>query len=88
MQKRMRYLRLKHNISMPELSAHSTVSKQRLSQIELEEEAGSKQLTEMLEKTFYRMIENRRSRLAALEFDFNLHRKHLLDFVPKGEEIS
>ena len=85
-QKRMRQLRDKYGISLRELERYSSLTPQRLSQIELDTRPVVPRTKQHMETAFKRLIKARRQNLADLEADFQKHRRNLLDIVD-GEEL-
>jgi len=79
----MRLLREKHGISFAGLSRHGGVSRQRLSEIELDTRPVSIHITRLVETAFAGLIAARRRDLAALEADFQLYNDNLLDYADK-----
>lgn len=64
---RLRELRLRYGISQAELALAAGVSRQLITQIELEEERQSRGNEAMLRRAFTAVIASRQSQLAALE---------------------
>lgn len=85
MRRRMRLLREKHGIPIMELGRCCDVSQQRLTQIELGSANTTTHMNRLVETAFVRLIAARRRELAALEKDFQIYRKCLLDFVEEEE---
>lgn len=85
MQKRMRWLRMKYNISLLELERCSDVNNQRISQIELGHTKATPHMNDLVETMFSRLIQIRRQELNALEADFARYRKNLLDIIDEQE---
>ncbi len=79
MQRRMRYLRHKYNIPIRELSAHSGVCQQRLSQIELGERPGTAQMNELAGTAFRRYIVHKREDLTRLEAELAVYGNRLVE---------
>lgn len=77
----MRKLREKHNITSCQLACASSVSRQRLMEIE----AGDKKPTEhtkiLVQKAFESVIEQRHNELAALESDYLRYRNRLFEYI-------
>ncbi len=86
MQRRMRYLRHKHRISIRKLSACSSVSAQRMSQIELNETPCTAHMNSLVKSAFEKVIEQRQHELVALENDYLEHRHNLLDYIEEEEK--
>lgn len=82
--RRMRLLREKHGVTIHELSRHSEISPQRLSQIELGMGTVTAHMNRLVETAFVRLISARRRDLVTLEEDFQTYRKNLLDIVDES----
>ena len=80
-QKRMRQLRDKYGISLRELERYSSLTPQRLSQIELDTRPVVPRTKQHIETAFTDLIAARRQNISALEADFQTYRNNLLDFV-------
>jgi len=83
----MRLLREKHGISFAELSRHGGVSRQRLSEIELDTRPVSIHINRLVETAFAGLITARQRDLSALESDFQIYRNNLLDYADKEERL-
>ena len=84
--RKMRLLRHKHHISLVELSDACGVSKQRLSEIELDKKSVSEVAVQMITAGFS-VVEKRR-RDNALSRDFRRHKDALLESVEEhGYEL-
>ena len=86
--KRMRLLREKHSISMTQLSRHSDISRQRLYEIEAGKGTGTIHMNHHVETAFSRLIASKQQDLAALDADFQKHRRNLLDYVDGEGEVQ
>ena len=84
--RRMRLLRKKHGVSMTQLSRHSDISHQRLYEIELGATEATLHMSLLVETAFSRLISERRRELSALESDFQMYRKTLLDYADEEAE--
>ncbi len=88
MPRRMRYLRQKHNIPIQELAAHSEVSAQRLSHVELSKTPGTAHMNRLVEAAFRRYIRQKREDLSSLEADLARYGKRLTEQVnERGENL-
>lgn len=85
MNRTMRLLRHKHNISYVELSKAVGVSTQRLAQIELNPDPSTQYHRDLVRRAFLRVIAARRLDLSALEQDFDHYQNSLLDEAPKED---
>lgn len=79
--RKMRILRLKHNISTAQLAAAIHVSQQWISEIELSDAPRSPQTAELVCRAFETLLAARKSELFELEQDYLDHRDSLLDSV-------
>ena len=86
--RKMRLLRHKHHISLVELSDACGVSKQRLSEIELDKTSVSEVAVQMITAGFSVVEKRRRDSLNALSRDFRRHKDTLLENVEEhGYEL-
>lgn len=85
MNRTMRLLRHRYNISYVELSKAIGVSTQRLAQIELNPDPSTQYHRELVRRAFLRVIAARRLDLSALERDFDRYQNSLLDEAPKED---
>lgn len=85
MNRTMRFLRHKHNISYVELGKAAGISTQRLSQIELNPDPSTQYHRELVRRAFLRVIAARRLALSDLEQDFEQYQDSLLDEAPKED---
>lgn len=83
MNRTMRLLRHKHNISYVELGKVAGVSTQRLSQIELNPDPSTQYHRDLVRRAFLRVIIARKLALLSLERDFERYQNGLLDEAPK-----
>jgi len=81
----MRRLREKHKIPISQLARLSTVNRQRLTQIELEDKVPTEHMRSLVDSAISRVIEERRRELAELEADYARHRGRLLDYIDKED---
>lgn len=81
----MRLLRHKHNISYVELSKAAELSTQRLAQIELNPDPSTQYHRDLVRRAFLRVIAARRLALFALEQDFERYKDRLLDKTQKED---
>ncbi len=81
----MRCLRLKHSISLRELSAAAGVSHQYMSDIELGKYGRREVCETQMRHAFEKVIEQRSSRNSALSADYAGCRDRLLDYIAEGE---
>ncbi|MEG0756090.1 MAG: helix-turn-helix transcriptional regulator [Oscillospiraceae bacterium] len=79
--RKMRVLRLKHNISTAQLAAAIQVSQQWISAIELSDTPRSPQTAELVCRAFETLLVARKSELLELEQDYLYHCDSLLDLV-------
>ena len=85
--RKMRVLRLKHNITIGELAQGAKRSPSWLSAIELGGSSLREQTKETARRGFEEVIASRRSALNALERDFHLHTDSLFDGVKEGDPL-
>ncbi len=86
--RKMRLLRHKYHISLAELSDACGVSKQRLSEIELDKTSVSTVAARMIADGFSVVEKRRRDNLKALSKDFRRHKNALLESVEEhGYEL-
>lgn len=83
MNRTMRLLRHKHNISYVELSKVAGISTQRLAQIELNPDTSTQYHRDLVRRAFLRVIAARKLALFSLEQDFEQYHDSLLDEAPK-----
>ena len=85
MNRTMRLLRHKHNISYVELGKAADISTQRLSQSELNPDPSTNYHRDLIRRAFLRVIAARRLELFSLEQDFEKYKNSLLDEAPKED---
>jgi len=85
--RKLRLLRIKHNIQLEELGAAAGMSKQRVSQIELGEEISSKMVEKRISDAFFEVIAKKFIELSALETDYLEHKDSLFHFVEDDYEL-
>lgn len=85
MNRTMRLLRHKHNITYVELSKAAGLSTQRLAQIELNPDPSTRYHRDLVRRAFLRVIAARRLDLSSLEQDFERYQDRLLDEAEKED---
>ena len=85
--RKLRLLRIKHNIQLEELGVAAGMSKQRVSQIELGEEISSKLIEKKISDAFFEVIAKKFIGLSALETDYLVHKSSLFQFVEDDYEL-
>lgn len=85
MNRTMRLLRHKYNISYVELSKAAEFSTQRLAQIELNPDPSTQYHRDLVRRAFLRVIAARRMSLSALERDFERCKDRLMDEAEKED---
>jgi transcriptional regulator with XRE-family HTH domain len=77
----MRLLREKHRITSCQLALASSVSRQRLMQIENEDNRPTEHMEKLVQALFENVIEHRRLELGALEADYIRYRGSLFEYI-------
>lgn len=81
----IRYLRIKHSISIREISEVAGISLSRYSEIELEKCKDTPYQQALLTDGLQKLIAQRKEKLTALEADFEKYKNDLLE---QKEELS
>ena len=82
--RKMRLLRMKHNISCPELGRAVGLSPQRISEIELGDTSVEPTTIEKIQSAFSTVIATRTEELHTLRNDYTKHKNDLLNVVEEN----
>ena len=77
----MRLIREKHNITSCLLAHASSVSRQRLMEIESGDKKPTEHMKSLVQSAFESVIEQRRNELAALESNYLRYRNRLFEYI-------